>query len=75
LASAANNVTALIICHIVNTVPLLGGVSTLLDMKKGHPALRCVLLSDRYDALLCLCPARTMLLAGYVTTASGWVAA
>jgi len=51
-ASAAEDITALIICDIVCMAPLLGGTSTLLDMKKWPPALLRALLSERYDALL-----------------------
>jgi hypothetical protein len=64
-ASAADDSTALIICEIVITAPLLGGVSVSLDMKKCPPALLRTLLSDRYDASLCT--ANTMSLALYVT--------
>ena len=61
------------ICGMVKTAPLLGGVSTLLGIKKFLLALLLALLSDRYKALLC--PASTILLAWYVTTASGCAAA
>ena len=61
LALAADDSTALIICDIVNTAPLLVSVSALFDMKKSPLALLCALLSERYDASLC--PARTMSLA------------
>ena len=71
LALAAEDSTALIICEIVITAPLLDGVLVSLDMKKCPPALLGALLLDRYDALLCT--ANTILLALYVTIASGWV--
>ena len=61
LALAADDSTALIICNIVNTAPLLVGVSTLFDMNKCPLALLRALLSERYNALLC--PARTVSLA------------
>ena len=72
-ASAAEDSTALIICEMVITAPLLSGVSASLDMKKCPPALLCALLLDRYDTSLCA--ANTMSLALYVTIASGCVAA
>ncbi len=53
LASAAEDRTALIICKIVITAPLFGGVSVLLDMKICPPALLRALLLERYDASLC----------------------
>ncbi len=68
-ASAAKDMTALIICVIVRMAPLFGGLAVLLDMKKCPPAWLRVFDSERYDALLC--PARTMSLAWYVTIASG----
>ena len=46
-ASAADDMTALMICDIVLMAPLLGGTSTLLDKKKCPPALLRALLSDR----------------------------
>ena len=69
LASTAEDNTAFNICEIIITAPLLGGTSMLLDMKKCPPALLCALLLERYDALLCV--VSTMLLACYVTIASG----
>ena len=72
-ASAAEDSTALIICEMVITAPLLSGVSALLDMKKCPPALLRALLLDRYDASLCA--ANTMSLALYVTIVSECVAA
>ncbi len=72
-ASAAEDSTALIVCEMVITAPLLSGGLALLDMKKCPPALLRALLSDRYDASLCA--ANTMSLVLYVTIASGCVAA
>ncbi len=72
-ASAAEDMTALIICAIVRMMPLFGGLAVLLDMKKCQPARLHVFDLDRYDAMLC--PARTMSLAWYVTILSGLVEA
>ena len=73
LASASEDMTALIICEMVMTAPLLGGMAELLDMKKCPPALLRAFVSERYEASLW--PARTILMALYVMTASGWEAA
>ncbi len=61
LASAAEDMTALIICAMVCIAPLLAGVGVLSDMKKCPLARLHALTSDKYDASLCA--ARTMLLA------------
>ena len=72
-ASAADDMTTLMILAIVNTDPLLGGNSVLFDIKKCSPDLLMDFVSDKYEALLWL--ARTMSLAWYASMASGWVAA
>ena len=72
-ASAAEDITALIICEMMMTAPLFGGMAEFLDMKKCPPALLCAFVSDRYEASLW--PARTMLLALHVMIVSGWEAA
>jgi hypothetical protein len=72
LASAVKDINALMICNIVPTPPLLGGNSTLLDMKKWSPALLHALFLERYDASLC--PTRTMLpcMVGYDCIRISW---
>ena len=60
-ASAADDITAFIICATVNTAPLLVGYASSSDMKKCPPDLLLALRSDRYDASLCT--ANTMSLA------------
>ncbi len=68
-ASAAKDMTALIISAIVRMAPLFGGLAVLLDMKKCPPTRLHAFDLERHDALLC--SARTMSLAWYVTIASG----
>ena len=68
LASAADDITALIICNVLSTAPLLMGMSSLPAMNMWPPALLRALGSDRYDALLWI--ASLMLLARYVMIAS-----
>ena len=72
-ASAADDMTALMILAIVNTATLLGGNSVLFDMKKYPPDLLLGFVSERYEASLW--PARTISLAWYVSIESGWVSA
>jgi hypothetical protein len=52
LASAANDITAHIICDMLSTAPLLMGMSSLPAMNMWPPALLQALNSDRYNALL-----------------------
>ena len=73
LASAAEDMTALIICEMVMTAPLFGGIAELLDMKKCPPDMLRDFVYKRYEASLWL--TRTMFLALYVMIASGWEAA
>ena len=47
LASAVDDMTALIICEIVRMAPLLLGFVSLLDMNKCPPALLRALVSDK----------------------------
>ena len=47
LASAADDMTALMICEIVRMAPLLLGIASSLDMKKCPPALLRALVSDK----------------------------
>ncbi len=54
LASADDDITALIICKILSTAPLLIGMSSVPAMNMWPPALLWALGSDRYDALLCI---------------------
>ncbi len=68
LASAADDITALIICNMLSTALLLMGMSSLPAMNMWPPALLRALGSDRYDALLWI--ASLMLLARYVMIAS-----
>ena len=72
-ASAAEDMTVLIICAMMMTAPLFGVTTELLDMKKCPPALLCAFFRERYEASLW--PARTMMPALYVMIASGWEAA
>ena len=51
-ASDADDMTSLMVLEIVNTAPLLGGNSVLLDTNKFPPALLLDLVSYRYEALL-----------------------
>ena len=59
-ASAAEDMTDLMILATVRTEPLLVGYSAVLDKKKWPPALLLALDSERYDASLI--PASTTLL-------------
>ncbi len=52
LASAANEITALIICNMLSTAPLLMGMFSLPAMNMWPPALLQALGSDRYDVLM-----------------------
>ncbi len=54
LASAADDITALIICNILSTAPLLMGTSSMPAINMWPPALLQALGSDSYDALLCI---------------------
>ncbi len=49
---AADDITALIICNIFSTAPLLMGMSSLPAMNMWPPALLQALGSDRYNVLL-----------------------
>jgi hypothetical protein len=71
-ASAALDMTDLMIWDMFSTAPLLGGFSTFDDMKKCPPALLRAPGSLKYDASLCT--ASTMSLLLYVRMASGFVA-
>ena len=51
-ASAADDMTALIILAKVNTSPFLGGNAVFFDMKKCPPDLLLVFFLERYKALL-----------------------
>ena len=51
-ASAADDMTALIILVIVKNDPLLGGNYVLLDINKRPPTLLLDLVLERYEALL-----------------------
>ncbi len=73
LASVANDITALIICDVLSTAPLLMGMSSMSAMNMWPLALLRALGSDRYDALLCI--ASLILLVWYVTIASSCDAA
>ena len=72
-ASDSDYMTALMILAIFNTDPLLVGNAVLFDMNKFPPVLLLIFVSERYKVLMW--PSRTMLLAWYVSMASGWVAA
>ena len=72
-ASAADDITALMILAIVNTATFLVGNAVLFDMKKCLPAMLLDFVSERYEESLW--PARTMSLMCYMSMASGWVAA
>ncbi len=61
LASAANDITPLIICDILSTAPLLMGMSSVPAMNVWLFALLQALGSDRYNVLLWI--ASLMLLA------------
>jgi len=47
LASAADDMTASMICEIVRMAPLLLGIASSLDMKKCPPALLHALVLDK----------------------------
>ena len=49
-ASAADNVTTLIICEIVSTAPLFGGNEELFGMNKFPPALMRAFVLFKYHA-------------------------
>jgi hypothetical protein len=68
LASAADDITALTICKISSTPPLLMGMSSVPAMNMWPLALQQALGSDRYNALLCI--ASLILLTQYVMIAS-----
>ena len=53
LASAADDMTALMILDIVVTATLFWGYALLSVMKKCPPALTQYFASERYDASLC----------------------
>ena len=72
-ASAADDMTTLMILAIINTDPLLGGIAVLFDMNICPPALLMNFVSEIYGASLWT--ARTISLAWYLNMASGWVAA
>ncbi len=72
-ASAANDITALNICNMLSTAPLLMGMSSVPAMYMWPPALLQALGSDRYNTLLWI--ASLMSLAGYMTIASSCDAA
>ena len=71
-ASAADDMTALIIVDIANIAPLFGAELLLFDRKKCPPARLRALFSFAYLALLCNW--RIMLLALYVIIAFSCVA-
>ncbi len=71
-ASAADDITALIIVALVRIVPLLGGGVSLFDKKKCPPARLRAFFSLRYHALLCTLS--IILLAEYVIIASSCIA-
>ena len=60
-ASAAEDITARIICEMFRTAPLFLGMSSFAAMNMCPPALLRAFASDKYDASLCI--ASTMLLA------------
>ncbi len=60
-ASAADDMTALTICEMLRTAPLLMGMSSCPAMNMWPPARLCELGSERYNVSLWI--ARTMLLA------------
>ena len=68
-ASAALDMTDLMMLDVLMIAPLLGGSSTSDDMKKCPPALLLAPASLKYDASLCT--ANTMSLFSYVRIASG----
>ncbi len=68
-ASAAEDMTVLIICAIMRMAQLFGVLAVLLDMKTCPPAWLRAFDLERHNVLLC--PVRTMSLAWYMTIASG----
>ncbi len=68
-ASAADDMTALMIWAVLSTAPLLAGSSSFSERKKWPPALLHALGSLRCNASLC--SASIILLALYVTIVSG----
>ena len=60
-ASAADDMTARIICEMFRTAPLFVGMSSFADMNMCPPARLRSLGSDKYDVLLWM--VRTMSLA------------
>jgi hypothetical protein len=46
-ASAADDITARIICEILRTAPLFGGISLMLDMNMWPPARLRAFASER----------------------------
>ena len=68
-ASDAEDMTAFMVCEIVWTDPLFGGMAELLDMNKLPPALLLAFDYDGWDAPLWA--GRIILEARYVMTASG----
>jgi hypothetical protein len=73
LASAADDIAALIICNMFSTDLFLMGMSSLPAMNMWPPTLLQALGSDRYNALLWI--ASLMSLAQYVTIMSSCDAA
>ncbi len=66
-ASAADDMTAQIICEMLRMAPLFVGMSSLPAINMCPPVGLRAFGSDKYEALLCI--TRTMLLALYVSTA------
>ncbi len=66
-ASAADDMTARIICEMLRMAPLFVGMSSLPAINMCPPVRLCAFGSDKYEALLCI--ARTILLALYVSNA------
>ena len=71
-ASAALDMTAVIIFDILSIAPLVGGSSASVVRKKCPPALLLAFGSLKYD--VSLCTANTISLFSYVRMASGCVA-
>jgi hypothetical protein len=71
-ASAAKDITALMMVAFVKMAPLFGGNVSLLDKKKCPPAQLRAFFSLQYPALLWT--AKIILLALYVIIASSYVA-
>ena len=71
-ASAADDITALMIVALVRIAPLMGGDMSLFDKKKCLPAPLRAFFSLRYLALLCTLS--IILLAEYVIIASSCIA-